>query len=84
MRRRLPPLSLSLYREQEAGEDEKDPSCHLRHPVHTIQNHLWTQVIVNPRQRGETRDPEDCCAEGQGRAGDESDIVNIMRAELLH
>ena len=65
------------------GYNEACPAHYLRHPKHSVQQGLIGQMVGNPRQRREARDPEDGGAEELRAAGQEAKLMDVMRRQIV-
>jgi len=78
----LVPSRLRLQHEQRARDDEARATDNLRRPVQD-DGHGPRHPVVDARQRGEARDPEDGGGKELGEGREEPELVDVVRAQLV-
>lgn len=81
-RRRPPPALLRLEREHGAGDDEADAADELRRPVRGDELGGGVEGGVQGRQSREAGDEEDGDAGEEEGAGEEAEVVQVVRAQV--
>lgn len=78
-----PPCVLRLEHVQRAADDEAAAADDLGDPVGGIEAPLRVEVVEDARERGKAGDAKDGGAKELGGAGEEAQLVDVVRAQVV-